>query len=110
MINDKFMHTKCPNCKKYGIGFFRGIGYRSTYTETCVCCGEKFKVNPALAAILKIGIALFVSIVFLIIKTHIINLPNWLLLILLFVFYFVALRLCPMEKDNSTPGDSKYDS
>ena len=97
VFDNKLTHTKCPICKKYGIGFSRGIGYRSTYTETCSYCGEKFKVNPALAAILKIGIPVIFSIVFLLIKSFVIDLPNWLLIILILVIYFIALRFCPME-------------
>ena len=107
VFDNKLTHTKCPNCKKYGIGFFRGIGYRSTYTETCSYCGEKFKVNPALAAILKIGIPVFFSMVFLIIKSYVIDLPNWLLLIFILVLYFLALRLCPMEENDSNLSDDE---
>ena len=93
----KIIHTKCPNCQKQGISFFRGIGYRSTYIETCKYCKKKYRVNPALVAVLKIGIPLFFAIIFLIIKIYVINFPNWVIIPSILLIYYIAVHFCPME-------------
>ena len=50
---EKLKYSKCPHCKKYGIGVMRGVGKTTTYVETCKYCGKKYRVNWALAFLLK---------------------------------------------------------
>ena len=95
---EKIKYSKCPHCKKYGIGAFRGIGIHLTYVETCRYCGKKFQVNWALAFILSASIPIIEGIICLIINTYIIKIPMWIAIILLMISYYLVVRVCPMEE------------
>ena len=98
MNMEKLKCSKCPNCKKYGIGVSRGIGLHSTYVETCRYCGKKYKVNWALAFILKIFIPLVWVSIMLIIDTYFVNISEWLVILFGLLILYLIIRICPMEE------------
>ena len=99
MNMEKIKYSKCPNCKKYGINANRGIHFHHTSVETCKYCGKKFKVNSALAFLLKCFFALVCGFFFLIINTYIIQVPFWIIGILSVFVYLLVERICPMEEE-----------
>lgn len=98
MNMEKLKYSKCPNCKKYGIGVSRGIRYHYTKVETCQYCGKKYQVNWALAFILNISIPIIWGVICLLINTYLIEIPFWIIIILFLCIYYLIIRICPMEE------------
>ena len=53
MILEKLKFSKCPNCKKHGIPFWK-TGWRHNPILVCKYCNEKYKVNIALSIATKV--------------------------------------------------------
>lgn len=96
---EKLRYSKCPNCKKYGIGAMRGVGRATTYVETCRYCGKKYRINWALAFLLSVFIAFFIGIVGLIINTYIMKIPTPILWPVCIISYYLVFHFCPMEEE-----------
>lgn len=95
---EKIKYSKCPNCKKYGINANRGIRYHYTDVETCKYCGKKFRVNSALAFILKCFVPLIYGGICLIINTYIFEVPFWVIGMIGIILFLFVERICPMEE------------
>ena len=102
MDMEKFKYSKCPHCKKYGIGAFRGISHTTNYDQTCKYCGKIYVFNWALSFILKIIITAFFGGIGFIINTYIKNVPIILLTVVLTILavfsFYLIVRICPMEE------------
>ena len=96
---EKLKYSKCPHCKKYGISASRGIQYHYTSVEICKYCGKKYRVNWALAFLLKCLFAFIYGGFFLIINTYIIQVPLWIIGISGAFLYLIIRRICPMEEE-----------
>ncbi len=96
---EKLKYSKCPHCKKYGIGVMRGVGKTTTYVETCKYCGKKYRVNWALAFLLKIFIPCICYGICLIINTYIIKIPTWIIMVVCVISCLFVFRICPMEEE-----------
>ena len=92
-------HTEVRLNVRDGISANRGIHYHHTSVEICKYCGKKFKVNSALAFLLKCFFALGCGGFFLIINTYIIKVPFWVIGILCVSLYLTLERICPMEEE-----------
>lgn len=98
MHMEKLKYSKCPNCKKYGMDIFRGIGIHSTYVETCRYCGKKYQVNWALAFLIKLFVPLIWVGIMLIINTYFINISEWVVVLFGLLIFYLIIRICPMEE------------
>ena len=98
MHMEKLKYSKCPNCKKYGIGVSRGIRYHHTKVETCRYCGKKYQVNYVF--INKQIIPQITGIEIFIVKAnaYIMEIPFWIIIITFLCIYYLIIRICPMEE------------
>ena len=94
---NKITHSKCPHCRKHGIGFPK-IGYRYNRLITCKYCGKKFKVNRALSITVLIILGVLGGICFIKTKEIFSNVPDWICYPLIFILLSVFEYFAPLEE------------
>lgn len=79
MKENKFLYSKCPNCKRHGI-----TAFLKTYELRCKYCGTLFRTYRSIRRILIVFVALIVGVLGYIIKNYVCDIP-------LAVFFVVAV-------------------
>ena len=95
MMFEKITHSKCPNCKKHGLPFYK-TSYKYNPLITCKFCGKKFAVNRVLSMTFLIAMLVLLGFVFQKLQEWF-GVPNWICCVLgvggwLLFQYFAPLK------------------
>lgn len=89
-------YTKCPHCKERGISIMDRIPSRWGYSKcSCKHCKSVFKINP-----FWLYISVAAAIIILVIVKKFIDLPIWIIVILICIICGLIDRFMPLEEDN----------
>ena len=97
--HNKFFYSKCPNCKQHGIKAFNKMAGMHNPTLNCIYCGKKFRMNIALAIIIKISIPVFVGAFGFFINDTI-KIPLWIYCVITVILLFLFEYFAPIEEIN----------
>lgn len=90
---ENIKYSKCPNCKKHGLPFYK-TGYKYNPIVICKFCGKKLSVNRFLSMT-----ALIVMIASLGVACQIIDdIPSWMVYLLGIAFWLVFQYFAPLEE------------
>lgn len=104
-LPEKFIRSKCPNCKKNGIEFWKT---RTRYNPklTCKYCKKTYKVSWTVtfvfilvwAVVMGGGLSLF--------REYIFEIPTWLCYVIALIPVFIFQYFAPLkEVDNTNDTD-----
>ncbi|MCM1114818.1 MAG: hypothetical protein NC397_04905 [Clostridium sp.] len=89
-------YTKCPHCKEWGIRMIDKTPNKFGYSKcSCKYCDSEFKVNPC-----WLYISAFVSIVVLLVIKMFIDLPIWIIAVLVCIILELIYRVIPLEEND----------
>ena len=94
---ENIKYSKCPNCKKHGISFYK-TGHKYNPIICCKFCGKKFRVNRALSMTVIVLLAVLGGVAFREIKEIYPSIPTWTCYALYSFLWLAFEYFAPLEE------------
>lgn len=100
-LPEKFIRSKCPNCKKNGIEFWKT---RTRYNPklTCKYCKKTYKVSWTISFVFTLVCAVVMGTVLRLVREHIFNIPTWLCYIIILIPFLIFEYFAPLKEVDNT--------
>ena len=97
----KFIRSKCPNCQKHGIGFWKT---RTRYNPklTCKYCNKTYKVSWTVSFVFILGWAACMGTVILLVRDYIFEIPIWLCYTIALIPVLIFQYFAPLKEVDNT--------
>ncbi|MBQ7045427.1 MAG: hypothetical protein IJN65_02925 [Clostridia bacterium] len=94
---EKFIRSKCPNCKKNGIEFWK-TGTRYNPKLTCKYCNKTYKVRWIVSFVFTVVWAVVMGTALRLVREYIFEIPVWLCFVIALITYSIFEYFAPLKE------------
>lgn len=96
-LPEKFIRSKCPNCKKNGIEFWK-TGTRYNPKLTCKYCGKTYKVSWTVSFVFILVWASSMGGLLSLFNNYVFKIPKWLCYVIALIPFLIFEYFAPLKE------------